>query len=323
MKTGSMVNARAVLDGERFFVERRRAQPRARAGAPMTRLGTSDVTAYLVALALGSGAGNCGAAEPNGLPPYLADRGEGIPTSLFGTYIRAKEFLVYPFYEYSRTTGYEYKPEELGFTGDQEFTDGKLVEQEALIFLAYGFSDSLAIEFESALYTKADFTKAPGDSSNVPGEIRESGLGDTEINIRWRYSKETASRPEVTYFFKVVFPFQKDEKLIGTQDWEFEPGIVLTKGYSFGTVAARASLVYDAGEDKLEFSEWAFDYVKRLSPKWRVVASLEGEQVDEVSIIGEAQYTLGKNAVLKLNCGFGITTKAPDVAPEIGVMFSF
>jgi len=27
--------------------------------------------------------------------------------------------------------------------------------------------------------------------------------------------------------------------------------------------------------------------------------------------------------MLKVNCGFGLTKKAPDFAPEIGILFSF
>ncbi|MGZ9136273.1 MAG: hypothetical protein ACXW4K_02300 [Candidatus Deferrimicrobiaceae bacterium] len=282
----------------------------------------SSIAAYLVAIAFLCGAIPSRAADPLPLPAYLSDRGDGIPTSLLGTYIREKEFLSYPFYEYTRTPKFEYEPDELGFPGDGEYI-GKLVEREGLVFFAYAFNDSLAIEFESALYSSAHFTKASNDNTNVPSDIRESGLGDTEINIRWRYLKETATRPEVTFFFQTVFPFQKNKKLLGTQDWEFAPGIVLTKGYPFGTLALRLSLEYETGENKVEFDEWAIDYVKRLSPDWLVVLSLEGEQADEVSIIGEVQYTLSKHAVLKINSGFGLVEKAPDFAPEIGVLFRF
>ncbi|HJX15632.1 MAG TPA: transporter [Candidatus Deferrimicrobiaceae bacterium] len=282
----------------------------------------SSIAAHLVAIAFVGGAVPCRAAEPLGLPAYLSDRGDGITTSLFGTYIREKEFLFYPFYEYTYTGKFEYEPIELGFSGNQEFSGGKLEEHEFLLFFAYGFTDSLAVELESAVYSSADFTKDPSDTTGVRN-IRESGLGDTEVNIRWRHWKETASRPEITFFFQTVFPFQKNKRLIGTQDWEFVPGIVLTKGYPFGTLALRLSAAYDTGENKAEFDEWAIDYVKRLAPVWRVVLSLEGEQTDEVSIIGEVQYTLSENAVLKINSGFGLTEKAPDVAPEIGVLFRF
>src|SRR5881397_2855737 len=36
------------------------------------------------------------------LPPYLADRGRGIATSQFGTYVGKGEWLIYTFYEYTR-----------------------------------------------------------------------------------------------------------------------------------------------------------------------------------------------------------------------------
>jgi hypothetical protein len=272
---------------------------------------------------LAAGADLC-RAQGGGLPAYLSDRGEGIPTSLFGTYIREKEFLFYPFYEYTRTNKFEYSPREVGvpYTGNEEFF-GKTVEREALIFLAYAFSDSLALEFESALHSSVEFTRAPGDSTGTPDRIRESGLGDTEINLRWRYAKETARRPEITFFFKTVFPLQKKKVLLGTQGWEFEPGFVLTKGYPFGTLAFRASAAYDRADRKAEFAEWAVDYLKRINSKWRGVLSLEADQFDEVSLIGELQYSLGKNAVLKLNTGVGLVKKAPSFAPEIGVMFTF
>jgi hypothetical protein len=40
-------------------------------------------------------------------------------------------------------------------------------------------------------------------------------------------------------------------------------------------------------------------------------------------VIGEVQWHLGPRAFLKLNSGFGLTEKAPDVAPEVGVLISF
>jgi hypothetical protein len=49
---------------------------------------------------------------------------------------------------------------------------------------------------------------------------------------------------------------------------------------------------------------------------------LEGQD-DELSLIGEAQWFISRRAFFKFNCGFGLTEKAPDFAPEIGIMFSF
>jgi hypothetical protein len=254
-------------------------------------------------------------------PYYLYDRGDGIPTSLFGTYVRNKELLVYTFYEYTRDTTSEYKPSDMGFTGTGDFF-GKLTQHEYLLFLAYGFTDSLALEFESALYTNATLEKSSRDTSNMPRRLREDGLGDTEINLRYRFLKENEIRPEGVFFFKTVFPLQEDKKLIGAQDWELSPGLLVVKGTPWGTLTGKVAMAYTSGEGKFEFGEYGVEYLKRLSPNWRVVLAFEGEQ-DEQQIIGEVQYALNKNVMFKLNSGFGITKKAPDFTPEVGVLFSF
>src|SRR5262252_6325865 len=93
-------------------------------------------------------------AETNGAAPWLADRGPGVATSLFGTYVEHGQLLVYPFYEYTLNRDNEYKPAELGFGLDQDFR-AKRTEHEALLFFAYGFREGLALEVESALWTTA------------------------------------------------------------------------------------------------------------------------------------------------------------------------
>ena len=254
-------------------------------------------------------------------PAYLADRGDGIRTSLIGTYVRPNEFVFYPFYEYTRTRNFEYTPNEVGGVGSTDF-QGKKYEREFLVFLGYAFSDSLLVEFESALHSTVEFRKAPDDTSNAPAQLRESGLGDTEAQIRWRVAKETETRPDITLFFETVFPFQRSKKLLGTQDWQFASGAVLTKGYSFGTLSLRGGVGYDRGDRKFKVDEYAIDYLKKLSPAWRVALSLEGHE-SELSIIGEVQYTLSKDAILKINSGFGLSNKDKAFAPEIGVLFRF
>ncbi len=260
-------------------------------------------------------------AEEPPLPAYLADRGEGIPTSLFGTYIGKREFIVYPFYEYTKTTAFEYKPSELGYTGDIDFF-GQTVEQEVLIFLGYGFTDRLAVELEVAVYTTTSFDKAPNDPSSVPAHLEESGVGDVDMQLRWRWAAETEDRPEMYSFFEVTPPLQSDRVLIGTQDLEAAAGFGVVRGYKWGTITGRVSIAWDGADSKVDLGEYAFEYLKRTSARWRFVATLEGES-DELSLIGEAQWFFSHVAVLKLNCGFGLTQKAPDFAPEVGVLFRF
>jgi hypothetical protein len=255
------------------------------------------------------------------LPGYLRDRGTGVATSLFGTYVRGGELLVYPFYEYTTNKDQEYSPEELGFVGTQDYR-GKNTEHEALIFISYGVSENVAVELESALWTTATQHKSPDDPSAMPGEVTESGFGDTQAELRWRWWKENDKKPEFWSYFETVFPFQRDRKIIGTQDWELIQGFGLTRGFRFGTLTTRASTEYQAEEGKVAFGEYALEYLKRLSPRWRAVLAVEGEE-DEVAAIAEAQWQIAPHALLKLNNGFGLTSKAPDLAPEVGIAFSW
>jgi hypothetical protein len=255
-----------------------------------------------------------------GRAPYLSDRGTGIPTSMFGDYIRPGELKIYPFYEYT-SQKLEYKPSELGFGLDQDFR-GEFREHEAMFFIAYGLSDRLAVEFESALFASARLRKDPADPSAVPAVLRESGFGDTQAEARWRWAHETLSRPEIFSYLEVDFPFQRNRRIIGTQSWEYKLGTGITKGFSFGTVTARAAAEYEQADKELIFGEYALEYLKKLSPSLRFYTGVEGNQ-DEVEWIIEGQRRLGRHATLKLNTAFGLTSKAPDFAPEIGVMFRF
>ena len=63
--------------------------------------------------------------------------------------------------------------------------------------------------------------------------------------------------------------------------------------------------------------------VRSASPRAiGVVLTLEGEGED-LSVIGEAQWFFSRWAFLKMNSGFGLSQKVPDIAPEVGIMMSF
>jgi len=251
---------------------------------------------------------------------YLQDRGDGIAISMFGTYMQKGELLIYPYYEYYYDQDAEYKPSEFGFGVEQDFR-GKYRAHEGLIFIGYGISDYLALEFEAAMI-KAILYKADDDTSSMPGKLQESGMGDVESQLRWRLLKESRSHPELFGYFETVFPLQKDKVLIGTQDWEFMLGSGIIKGFALGTVTLRAAVAYITAESSVELGEYAVEYLKRLSNHLRIYAAVEGAQ-DEVELITEVQIFLTPCIFLKLNNGFGLTSKATDLAPEVGVMFSF
>ncbi len=259
------------------------------------------------------------AASPS-LPPYLKDRGTGVATSMFGTYVRRGELLIYPFFEYYYDNDLEYKPEEFGYKGSDDFR-GRYRASEGLIFLAYGLSENLAVEFETAMI-RASFEKSPLDPSALPARIKESGLGDIETQVRWRWHKETERRPEFFSYFEAVFPHSKDKPLIGTPGWELKAGTGLIRGFNWGTLTFRAAVAYEeASDSKFDLGEYAVEYLKRISPAWRLYAGVEGTG-DELSLITEAQWHLSPRVFIRFNNGLGLTSKATDWAPEVGIVIS-
>jgi len=255
------------------------------------------------------------------LPFYLKDRGTGIPTSMFGTYIKKKEIIAYPFYEYTYDNNFEYKPSELGYSSEQDYR-GHFRSHEGLLFLGYGISDRVSIEMEGALYSSATLYRSIDDNSNMPQKWEETGLGDIEGQLRWRWTSETSHRPEIFSYFETVFPFQKDRKIIGTQAWEFALGTGLIKGFNWGTITLREAISYTDEDKKLSLGEYAAEYLKFVSNWFRIGLIVEGEQ-DEVALIADLQFHIRKYAFIRVNNGFGVTSKAPDYAPEVGVVFHF
>jgi hypothetical protein len=248
---------------------------------------------------------------------YLKDRGTGIA---IGTYINRHEIIVYPYYEYYHDKNAEYKPSELGYYSDIDYR-GLYKAHEGLLFLGYGVSNWLALEFETAII-KAIQHKSPMDSSHMPSQIEEQGLGDVEAQVRWRYNMESANKPEIFSFFEVVFPFQKNKKLIGTQDWELKLGTGLIKGFRWGTLTFRAALEYNMEEKKIDLGEYAIEYLKRVSPAFRFYIGIEGTQ-DEVELITDLQFHINHRMFFRFNNAFGITSKATDYAPEVGLVIYF
>ena len=279
-----------------------------------------SVRRLLLPALLTSALPSLGFAQNEALPAYLQDRGTGMRTSMFGTYIHEGELLVYPFFEYYRDKNMEYKPAEMGFGLDRDFR-GKYLASEGILFGAYGLTDWLAVEFEAAVIS-ASLEKAGDDPSSMPAKIKESGTGDVEGQIHLRWLRETANRPELFSYFEAVSPQQRDKVLIGTPDWEFALGSGLTRGFAWGTMTVRAAGEYTLESSRLEFGEFAVEYLKRLSPAWSAYLGVEGAQ-DEVELITEAQWRPSAWITVKLNNAFGASSKATDWAPEVGVIFSF
>jgi hypothetical protein len=243
-----------------------------------------------------------------------------VASSMFGTYIRKGDLIVYPYWEYYVDNDREYKPAELGFGIDRDFR-GRYRESELLFFVAYGLTDSIAVQTELAGAT-ASLVKAATDPSLLPARIEESGLTSFETQLRWRWVKETERRPEVWGYTDVVYPINRSKLLLGSDGFDIEVGTGVTRGFSWGTMTGRVSLLYEsASGTRWDLGEYGVEYLKRLSSAWRVFAAVQGHG-DEISLITEGQWHLTPRMFIRFNQEIGLTSRANDWEPQLGILFT-
>jgi len=251
------------------------------------------------------------------------DRDNGIPASIFGTYLGRGELLVYPFFAYTQDHDREYQPRKLGFGLNEDFR-GRYRDSQEQIFLGYGLSDRIAIELEAG-FIRATLDKASNDTSATPARIQESGFADVEGQLRMRLATESDGRPELFGYLEMTAPVQRRRVLIGERLWQLRPGLGLIRGFSWGTMTVRVNAEYNREAAHWDLGEFSVEYLKRLSPAWRVNLAFEGGETgafDEWDLVTGVQWRLGDFAFLKLDNAVGLSPKATDWAPQIGVMIS-
>jgi hypothetical protein len=194
-------------------------------------------------------------AQDSSLPGFLRDRGTGVPASLFGTYVRRGQLLVYPFFEYAKDNNREYQPKELGFGPDIDFRS-RYRSYAGQIFLGYGVTDWLAIELEGSVIN-ARLEKSPLDTFGTPPVIEETGVGDIEGQVRARLLGESNHRPEFFGFVEVTPATRKHKRLIAEPDFDLKPGVGLVKGFSWGTLTGRIGAEYNREESRGWTTLWA------------------------------------------------------------------
>jgi hypothetical protein len=257
-------------------------------------------------------------------PGYFRDRGPGIPTSMFGTYVRHGEWLVMPFYEHTRDRNREYQPKEFGLGADIDYR-GRFHSDAAQVFVAYGVNDWLALEFEAA-YLSATLHKSPADNSAVPPVIREKGITDIEGQVRARLMRETTGRPELFFYAEVVAPTQTSKLIISEPDFDLKPGLGVIKGFGFGTLTGRINLEWTHEERKLDLGELSVEYLRRISNSLVVFLDFEGGEtgaLDEWETVQGIHLDLTRSISLRFDNSIGLSSKASDWVPQVGVMFSF
>jgi hypothetical protein len=259
------------------------------------------------------------ACAQDGLPYYLKDRGTGVASSMFGTFIRNGDVIVYPYWEYYLDNNRGYNPAELGYMTEMDL-EGRYRESEYLFFVAYGLTDFLAVQTELAA-AKASLSKSSEDPSTMPASIEEWGLTSYETQLRFRWLRETERRPELWGYLDIVYPINRDAQIIGSDGWDIEWGTGLTKGFNWGTILIRASLIYESADNHFGLGEFGIEYLKRISRSWRLFGALQGA-ADELTLITEAQWHISERTFIRFNQEVGLTPASTDWEPQLGILFT-
>ena len=120
--------------------------------------------------------------------------------------------------------------------------------------------------------------------SRSPGSAMSKGRCGGAGTARRRRGRKCSATPSSSS------RTHKDKLLIGTAGVEIKFGTGIVRGFSWGTIIARAAVEYAAGSSsQFDSGEYAVEFVKRLGPRFRIYAGIEGTQ-DEVSAIGELQW---------------------------------
>lgn len=268
-----------------------------------------------------TGLGRSGLAQDS-LPAWLADRGDAIASSMFASYIHPGELVVFPFFEYLRDNNREYQPREFGLGPATDYR-GRFHSTAEQVFLGYGVNDWLALEFEMA-HISAELTKSPSDNF-LPPRIEHSGITDIEAQVRVRVRREGPRSPEFFLYSEFVARTQRGKFLISEAYWDIKPGVGFIKGFSFGTMTSRINLEYNHEEKKLDLGELSVEYLKRISPNFRIFLAFEGGEtgaLDEWETVQGFQLRLSKSLFFKFDNTLGISSKANDWVPQVGLMWA-
>jgi hypothetical protein len=255
-------------------------------------------------------------------PPNLRDRGPGVRTSESQTYVGRHQLLFLTSAAYTKDHNLEYNPLDWGY-GNQTDLRGTFRSSTAQLFVAYGVTDWLAVELEGSSLS-ARFERSSRDTTATPARIRESGLGDFAGQVRVRFAQERGRRPEIWGSVEVIPANQQRKVLIGDKLTDVKGEIGLTRGYRFGTMTLRTTVEYNHVDHHWDLGETSLEYLRRLSPDWRILLAIEGGETgapDEWVFVTAGQWRIGKSFFVKFANGFGLMSKSTDWEPQVGILW--
>lgn len=246
----------------------------------------------------------------------------GVRTSMFETYIRPHQWLIYPDFAYTTDHNMDYTPGDLHYGADTNAFQGRFRSTEAQLFIAYGLTDWLALEAEGSHIT-ATFNKSSRDTSAVPARIHESGFADWAVQARMRLARQNGRWPQVFAAFELLPPTQPGKRLIGDRQWNLKGEIGLAREFGWGTMSARTTIEYNRGDHHWDLGETSLEYMRQVSSAGRLLFAIEGGEggaLDEWTFVSAGRWRIGDGLFLKFANVFGFQWKSTDWETQLGVM---
>jgi hypothetical protein len=248
----------------------------------------------------------------------------GVRSSLFETYVRPGQLLIYPHGAYSTDHNLDYTPADLDYGADTNALQGRFHSTEAQVFVAYGVTEWLALEAEGSQIS-ATFHRSARDTSAVPTRIHESGLSDWAVQARMRVARQRGAWPQVFAAFELTPPMHKTTRLIGDRQWNLKGEVGLARDYGWGTLSARTVIEWNRGDHHWDLGETSLEYLRQVSSAGRLLFAIEGGEggaLDEWTFVSAGRWRVARGVDIKFANAFGLQSKSTDWETQLGLMFT-
>jgi len=254
----------------------------------------------------------------------VSHRLPGLPTTIPGLYLSEGTAIADLAAGRFQNLGFEYSPEEFGFSLEQDF-QGEYRASQARFFLGIGLTPNLAIAFRASA-ADARFNKDASDSSALPEETKESGLEALSAELVWRFLGTDGGETEFFLLTQFVIPHDGDKLLLAQDGLAVLPQIGVIRAFPWAVIEGRLGLEYDAGsETPFDVGRWNVQLLRELVPTLRIGVGLDGQigganNFDEVWFVSHLQWAMSSNVILRASSDLGLTALTKGWSPQLGAI---
>jgi len=160
----------------------------------------------------------------------------------------------------------------------------------------------------------------------------ESGVGDTSLDLSYRFLDETETLPEMSVHGGIKIPTADEDKGLGTGEMDYRFGVELVK--ELGGWSAELGMDYNILGDPDDYDldnyvsaygELSTEFLPRLTTIFKLAgAQAASEESDaELSAGLECDYDFDRAGTVYAGMDAGLSDGSPDFALYVGYSFSF